>query len=66
MVKTQFSLQRPLERREIMSKSHHSMKQEKKKPMMTAKEKRTAKRMKKQREHEHEHELVPPQPPTVH
>ena len=51
-----------------MSKSHNSMKQDKKKPMMTAKEKRTAKRMKKQREHEHEHELLtnPPTAQTMH
>lgn len=49
-----------------MSKSHHSIRQDKKKPMMTPKEKRTAKRIKKQREHEHEHELVPPPQQTVH
>jgi len=38
-----------------MSKSHNAIKQEKKKPMMSPKEKRTAKRLKKQ----HEHEIAP-------
>ncbi len=37
-----------------MSHSRHFTKDEKKKPLHTAKEKRTAKRMKKQHEHEHE------------
>ncbi len=39
-----------------MSKSHHANKMEKKKPMQTPKEKRAAKRMKKQ----HEQELLHP------
>ncbi len=42
-----------------MSKSHHSIKMEKKKPMLSPKEKKTAKRLKKQREHEIAPPLIP-------
>lgn len=49
-----------------MTHSHHPNKADKKKPMHTAKEKRTAKRMKKQHEHEREHSIMPPTPEVTH
>jgi len=39
-----------LERSAVMSKAHHSIKQEKKKPLLTPKEKKLAKQAKKQQE----------------
>lgn len=42
-----------------MSKSHHSSKDSKKKPLLTPKEKRTAKQVKK-----HMHDVQPLIPPT--